>query len=141
MHWKLALARAVSLRGELHRRAGRGTQALADARRAVELVGPTVVEGSGYLYELGAFQTAHRDLADQLGTPAGKDAPPDLATCLGTLNKAVSAGFDDIARLRDDPRLKPLRERMKPEFDRLVADALAAGKVPSPAETAPATTP
>jgi tetratricopeptide (TPR) repeat protein len=141
LHWKLALARAVSFRGELHRRAGRGTQALADARRAVELVEPTVVEGSGYLYELGAFQAAHRGLADQLGTSAGKDAPPDLATCLGTLNKSVSDGFDDIARLRDDPRLKPLRERMKPEFDRLVAEALAAGKAPSPAETAPATTP
>ena len=76
LHWKLGLARAVSLRGELHRQAGRGPEALADVRRAVELVEPTVVEGSGYLYELGAFQAAYIHLAETLGASPGKDGPP-----------------------------------------------------------------
>ena len=75
------------------------------------------------------------------GPRRGRTLRPICATCLGTLNKAVSAGFDDSARLREDPRLKLLRERMKPEFERLVAGALAAGKVPSPVATAPGTTP
>ncbi len=135
LHWKLALARAVSLRSELHHRANRQTQALADARRAVELVEPTIVEGPGYLYELGAFQTAYRDLALELGISPGKDAPPELRTCLDTLSRAVSAGFDNAAALRQDPRLKLLRERMKPEFERLVESAVAAAKAPLPAET------
>ena len=132
--WKLMLAQAVSLRSELHRRASRGPEALADARRAVEFLEPAIVEGSSYLFELGAFQTAYRDLADKLGTTQGKTAAPDLGTCLDTLNKAVSGGFDDAARLRQDPRLMVLRDRHKPEFDRLVAGASAAGKAALPAE-------
>ena len=75
------------------------------------------------------------------GTYTGEDAPPDLRTCLDTLNKAVSGGFDNAARLRQDPRLKVLRERRKPEFERLVAGALAAGKAPAPAVTAPGRVP
>jgi hypothetical protein len=117
------------VRSELHHRANRPAQALADARRAVELLEPAVVEGSGYLFELGAFQTAYRGLAIELNAASGlQDAPPELKTCLDTLNKAVAGGFDDVVRLRKDPRLKLLRERQNGEFERIVAAAVAAGQ-------------
>jgi tetratricopeptide (TPR) repeat protein len=136
LHWKLVLARAVALRSDLHRRANRPAQALDDARRAVELVEPTIGEGSGYLYELGAFQTAYHDLALKLGSSQSKFAPPDLQTCLDTLKKAVSAGFDNTARLRKDPRLELLRQRKKAEFDGLVASTTTA-RIKDAAATAP----
>ena len=137
LHWKLALAQAISLRSEIHHRANRQAQALADARRAVELLAPTVVEGSGYLYELGAFQTAYRGLAIQLNAASGtQNAPPELATCLDTLNKAVTAGFDDVVKLRKDPRLKLLRERQNGEFERIVAAAAAAASQATNSEAA-----
>ena len=128
LHWKIALARAVSLRGELHQKANRPDQALADARRTVKVVEPTVAEGSSYLYELGAFQTAYRALGEKMRTSGATTAPPDFPACFDTLKKAVSAGFDNVSKLREDPRLEPLRVRLKPEFERLVESARAAGK-------------
>jgi hypothetical protein len=110
------------LRSDLQRRKNRRAEALADARRAVGLVEAAVVEGSGYLFELGANQTAYRHLAETLEVREN-DAPPDLETCLVTLKKAVSAGFDDSVRLRHDPRLKLLRDRLKSEFEQLVTSA------------------
>ena len=112
----------MSLRSELYDQAEQTKEALVDAGRAVELLEPTISEGSGYLYELGAFQTAYCGLAEKRGvvTPA-ENAPPDPDTCLSTLRKATGAGFDIVAMLREDPRLKLLRDRRKPAFDRLVA--------------------
>jgi hypothetical protein len=133
LHWKLALARAVWLRSELHHRANRQTEALADARRAVELLEPAVVEGSGYLYELAAFQTAYRGLALELSATGAKHLP-EIQTIVESLNKATSSGFDDVARLRKDPRLKLLRERQNGEFERIVAAALAASQPASSSE-------
>jgi tetratricopeptide (TPR) repeat protein len=124
---KLVLARAMALRGELHRKGGRVPEALADARRAVELAEPTIVEGSGYLYELGAFQTAYREIAETTKAWTGS-RPPELAECFKTLSSAVSAGFDNVHSLRADARLKLLRERASPEFERLVARAESAGR-------------
>ncbi len=127
LQWKLALAQAISMRSELHRRANRPTEALADARRAVELLEPAVVEGSGYLYELAAFQTTYRGLALDLSATGAKHLP-EVQTIVDSLNKATSSGFDDVARLRKDPRLKLLRERQNTEFERIVAAAVAASQ-------------
>ena len=133
LQWKLVLADAVALRSKLHDQAKQSKEALADAQRAVELLEPTIGEGSGYLYELGASQTAYRELAEKLGkvTPAA-NAPADLETCVSTLRKAVGAGFDIVSILREDLRLRMLRERRIHDFDRLIDGAVAAGKTPLP---------
>jgi hypothetical protein len=87
--------------------------------------------------EMAQDLTAYHDLALKLNAPQANIAPPELKTCLHTLNNAVSAGFDDVARLREDPRLELLRNSHKTDFERLVATASAAGKAALPAETKP----
>jgi tetratricopeptide (TPR) repeat protein len=123
LHWKLALARSLALRGELHQRSGRRTDAIANARRVVELLETTVSEGSGYLYELAAYRTALLALSEHANPQPDRNSSPEFITCLETLTQALKDGFDNTHRLRDDPRLKLLRDRAKPEFDRLIDQA------------------
>ncbi len=135
LQWRLSLARAVFLRAELHQTANQATQALFNARRAVQLLEPTIIEGSGYLYELGAFQTAWSNLAETVGTTEARTGAPDLQACLATLKKAVANGFDNGAKLRHDPRLNRLRYERKSDFDQLVASVSAASTGAPAAQT------
>jgi hypothetical protein len=92
------------------------------------------VEGSGYLYELGAFQTAYRDLAGTLGATPRDLRPPELETCLETLKQSIKRGFANAAKLLQDPRLKRLRDERRSEFELLVSGAAANASIPSAAE-------
>jgi hypothetical protein len=63
-NYSLTLTRALGLRAEIDLRDGRVDAAMAEARRAVELLEPRSPEGAGYLLELGCFQAAYRALAE-----------------------------------------------------------------------------
>ncbi len=117
------LAMSHSFVGQARQRAGRPAEASAEFRRAVAIMERlTDLEPDGYnLYNLACF----RSLLSGLATRPGSGLTTAEARSLGeqaveTLRRAVAAGLQDVAYMRRDTDLDPLRSR--PEFQLLLMD-------------------
>ncbi len=86
-------------RGTALARAGKTTQALDAARRAVAIAEKLAVADTSYLYDLVCALALESRL-----DPA---APRPRSSALAALRKALEAGFDNVHKLETDPQLVP----------------------------------
>jgi hypothetical protein len=104
--------------------AGQPREALANIQRAEQIVGRfSEIEPYTFLYMARAYAqysaAARRDQRDLLGADlVESEAYADRA--VATLRRAITAGFVDVALLRRDTDLDPLRPRR--DFQELLMD-------------------
>ncbi len=117
------LAMSHSYLGLARQRAGRPAEAAAEFRRAVAIMERlTNFQPDGYnLYNLACF----RSLLSGVGALPGSGIPPEEVSRLAeqavaALHQAVAAGSRDVAYMRRDTDLDPLRSR--PDFQMLIQD-------------------
>ena len=107
----------------MRQRAGRPVEAAAELRRAVAIMEHLCdLQPDGYnLYNLACF----RSLLSGIAAEPGSGLTASEMTSLGeqavdALRRAVAAGLRDLAFMRRDPDLDPLRSR--PDFQVLIMD-------------------
>jgi hypothetical protein len=117
------LAMSYSYVGQSRQRSGRPAEAAIEYRRAVAIMDQlSVRQPDGYnLYNLACF----RSLLSGVGAQPGSGLTDVDVNRLGqmaveSLRKAVAAGLDDVAFMRRDTDLDPLRSR--PDFQLLLMD-------------------
>jgi serine/threonine-protein kinase len=117
------LAMSHAFVGQARQRAGRPAVAAAEFRRAVAIMERLAnLQPDGYnLYNLACF----RSLLSGLATRPGSGLTTSEASMLGeqavkTLRRAVAAGLQDVAYMRRDTDIDPLRSR--PDFQLLLMD-------------------
>jgi serine/threonine-protein kinase len=117
------LATNHSYVGQARQRRGRPDEAAAEFRQAVAIMeGLCNLQPDGYnLYNLACF----RSLLSGIGSRPGSSLSASEAGSLGeqavdALRRAVDAGLQDLAFMRKDPDLDPLRSR--PDFRMLMMD-------------------
>jgi eukaryotic-like serine/threonine-protein kinase len=103
--------------------AGRPADAAAELRKAVAIMERlSNLQPSGYeLYNLACFRSLLSGIARDPGSGMTADDVRGLGEqAVATLRRAVAAGLEDVAFMRKDPDLEPLRSR--PDFQMLLMD-------------------
>jgi tetratricopeptide (TPR) repeat protein len=105
LRWRQGLARAWEATGRMQASSGQSDESRGSARKAVAIARELARAEPVYTY----------DLACSLGL-LGRLSPSraDEDEAVATLRRAMEAGFDDVHRLRTDPRLDHLPSR--PDF-------------------------
>ena len=117
------LAMSHSYVGLVRRRAGRPAEAAAEFKKAVAIMERLAqLQPSGYdLYNLACFQSLLSGIAAQPGSGlTDADVRSLGGQAVATLHRAVDAGVQDVAFMRRDADLDPLRAR--PDFQLLLWD-------------------
>ena len=117
------LATNHSQLGMARLQAGRPAEAAAELKKAVAIMEPlSKVQPSGYdLYNLACFRSLLSGIAGQPGSGMTADDVRSLGEqAVATLRRAVAAGLEDVAYMRKDPDLEPLRRRA--DFQMLLMD-------------------
>jgi hypothetical protein len=115
-----ALAESVRRLGIAQQRGGRPVEAVATFRRAVALVEPLPSPGPDDLYGLACYQALLAGAAVEGSGLTTAGAGEAAAGAMATLRRAVSAGYRDVAHMRTDTDLDPLRKRE--DFQKLLAE-------------------
>jgi serine/threonine-protein kinase len=121
--YQFRLAMTHSFVGMARQRAGRPAEAAAELRRAVAIMERLCdLQPDGYnLYNLACFRSQLSGIAAQPGSGlTAVDAGSLGGQSVEALRRAVAAGLGDIAFMRRDPDLDPLRSR--PDFQLLMMD-------------------
>jgi tetratricopeptide (TPR) repeat protein len=121
--FQFRLAMSHSYVGMARRRAGRPAEAAAELGRAVAIMERLCdLQPDGYnLYNLACFRSQLSGIAVQPGSGlTAVDAGSLGEQAVATLRRAVAAGLGDIAFMRRDPDLDPLRSRA--DFQLLMMD-------------------
>jgi tetratricopeptide (TPR) repeat protein len=84
---------------------GKPTDAAKSIRQAIEIIEPFTKPEPCYLYDLAR----HLTLASTMPGNAGLSNPVDQA--VDALRRFIDSGFDNLYKLKNDPRLEPLRNR------------------------------
>jgi hypothetical protein len=109
--------------GKLHE----GRRTLQEARQLIDTLPRLQSEDYFHLARLRAQLSRLAGAAKPLATDReGAEQQPYLDQALDALRKAVAAGFDDAAKLKEDPTLDPVRGR--DDFRKLLAQLEAAKK-------------
>jgi serine/threonine protein kinase len=119
--FQVELARILARTGECQRRAGLAQNALKSLRQAMAIRDQITPRGAMDLYEVARYQSLLAGVARDPGsgmTGAGAQVESDRA--MGTLNRAVKAGYRSVIRLQTEADLDPIRDR--PDFQVLVSD-------------------
>jgi len=100
---------------------GDPAEAVADARRALELLDGLPSKVSGDWFETACCRAVLAGLAGRAGSGmlAG-EAASEADAAIALLHKAVGLGYRDVDALRTEPALDPLRSR--PDFQALLMD-------------------
>ena len=117
------LAMSYSYVGQVRQRAGRPAEAAAEFQKAVAIMERiSDLQPSSYdLYNLACFQSLLSGIAAQPGSGlTDADVHGLGGRAVATLRRAVDAGLQDIAFMRRDTDLNPLRSR--PDFQLLLLD-------------------
>ena len=117
------LAMSHSYVGLARQRGGRPAEAAAEFRRAVAIMERlSSLQPDGYnLYNLACFRSLLSGIAAQPGSGLSAAEVDSLgAKAVATLHRAVAAGLQDVAFMRRDTDLDPLRSR--PDFQMLLMD-------------------
>jgi serine/threonine-protein kinase len=117
------LATNHSYVGQARQRAGRPAEAAAEFRRAVAIMERLCdLQPDGYhLYNLACFRSLLLGIAAQPGSGLTSDDVRSLGgQAVDALRRAVAAGLQDLAFMRRDSDLDPLRSR--PDFQLLMMD-------------------
>jgi tetratricopeptide (TPR) repeat protein len=114
-------ARAYALRSRAQKLKGDNSGSLTSAQRATGIVEGLVKEEPAYLYQLAC----HRALCSSLAAESkAKTSAEDYASAgVEALRQAVTDGYDNIHKLKNDSRLEPLRSRE--DFKKLVKEVEA----------------
>ena len=127
-------AAVYAARGRLQADTGAAGEALASARKAVELVESAAKEEPSYRFDLARYRAQCGSLvARGTKSPAGPEtaeAERYYAAAIQALTEAVAGGFDQAHQLKTDPYLAPLRQRE--DFRTLVGEV--EGRVKEAAE-------
>jgi serine/threonine-protein kinase len=99
--WAELLARKAEALAKLHKPA-EGAKAI---RQAIEIIEPITKPEPCYLYD----SAHHLTLASTMPGNAGLSKPADQA--VDALRRLIASGFDNIYKLKNDPRLEPLRKQ------------------------------
>jgi tetratricopeptide (TPR) repeat protein len=117
------LAMSHSYLGLARQRGGRPAEAAVEFRRAIAIMERlAILQPDGYnLYNLACF----RSLLSGIGAQPGSGIPPEEVSrvadqAVQALHQAVAAGSRDVAFMRRDTDLDPLRSR--PDFQMLILD-------------------
>ncbi len=117
------LAMSYSYVGLVRQRAGRPAEAAAEFQKAVAIMErlSNLQPSSFDLYNLACFQSLLSGIAAQPGSGlTGSDVRNLGRQAVATLRRAVDAGLQDVAFMRKDADLGPLRSR--PDFQMLLLD-------------------
>jgi serine/threonine-protein kinase len=117
------LAMSHAYLGLARRRSGRPAEAAAEFERAVAIMERLAnLQPDGYnLYNLACFRSLLSGIAAQPGAGLSADEIARFgAQAVSALRQAVAAGFQDVAFMRRDTDLDPLRTR--PDFQMLLLD-------------------
>jgi serine/threonine-protein kinase len=117
------LAMSHSYLGLVRKRAGQFAAAAAEIREAVAIMERlSNLQRSGYdLYNLACFRSLLSGIAREPGSGlTDADAHRLDIEAVATLRQAVAAGLEDVAFMRRDADLDPLRSR--PDFQMLLMD-------------------
>jgi serine/threonine protein kinase len=117
------LAMSYSYVGLTRQRSGRPAEAAAEFRKAVAMMERlSSLQPSGYnLYNLACFRSLLLGIAAQPGSGLSASEVNSLgAQAVETLRRAVVAGLSDVAFMRRDTDLNPLRSR--PDFQMFLLD-------------------
>jgi eukaryotic-like serine/threonine-protein kinase len=117
------LAMSYSYMGQVRQRDGRPAEAAAEFQKAVAIMERiSNLQPSSYdLYNLACFQSLLSGIASQPGSGLTDTNVRSLGEqAVATLRRAVDAGLQDVAFMRRDPDLDPLRSR--PDFQLLLLD-------------------
>jgi hypothetical protein len=95
-------------------RTSKSDAAAQSIRQAIEIIEPLTKSEPCYLYDLAH----HLALASTMPGNAGLSRPADQA--VDALRRFIASGFDNIYKLKNDPRLGPLRDRA--DFQAMVRD-------------------
>ena len=118
---RLAMSHAYV--GLARQRGGRPAEAAVEFRQAVAIMERlSDLQPDGYdLYNLACFRSLLSGIADQRESGLTRDEAESLAEkAVETLRRAVAAGLQDVAFMRQDTDLDPLRSRA--DFQLLLLD-------------------
>jgi serine/threonine-protein kinase len=118
---RLAMSHAYV--GLARQRSGRPKEAAVEFRRAVDIMERLAnFQPDGYnLYNLACFRSLLSGTAGQPGSGLSRDEADNLGEkAVETLRRAVAAGLEDVAFMRRDTDLDPLRSRA--DFQLLLLD-------------------
>ena len=107
------LAELLARQGEALARTGKDADASQAVHHAIEICEDIAMQEPCYLYDLAH----HLTLASTL---PGEDAQALADRAVKALADFITSGFDNPYKLRNDPRLEPLRNRE--DFQKLVQD-------------------
>jgi eukaryotic-like serine/threonine-protein kinase len=121
--FQITLAICHAHMGHVRQKAMRPSDAVAEFEKSVGILERlSKLEPSGYnLYNLACFQSLLSGAAAQPGSGLTHDDARRLGgQAVATLRRAVAAGMEDVAFMRRDPDLDPIR--MRPDFQLLLMD-------------------
>jgi serine/threonine-protein kinase len=121
VRFRRRLAACLHFIGGLHAEAGRSAEAAAAIYQAVGILERFMTLSPFDLYNLSCGHAKLAEIGASSGsgmTPTERQAEADRA--MQWLNRAVAAGYRNLALMRTDPDLKPLRSR--PDFRLLLMD-------------------
>jgi serine/threonine-protein kinase len=122
-----ALASSVAKLGSMQRRGGRPAEAVASFRRAVSIMERLPTLDPGEQYDLASYYALLAGVAAEAGSGLTAARGQDAADrAVDTLRRAIAAGYRNVARLRTDTALEPLRKRE--EFQKLMQELEAKDK-------------
>jgi serine/threonine-protein kinase len=106
------LASSLSRMGKIQQRAGRASEAVASFRTAVAVMERLPTLATGHLYDLACYQAL---LAGAAAEPdsglSAAEGRAEADRAMATLCRAVAGGFRNLAHMRTDTDLDPLRGR------------------------------
>jgi serine/threonine-protein kinase len=108
--WAELLARQA----EALAKVGKPTDAAKSIRQAIEIIEPFTKPEPCYVYDLAH----HLTLASTMPENAGLSKPADQA--VDALRRFIASGFDNLYKLKNDPRLEPLRKHE--DFQKMVRE-------------------
>src|SRR5262249_52162577 len=119
--YRSGLAFALTGLGRAHFRAGRPAEASGPLRRAVALRDELPRMSFEARYDLACSHALLAALVAEAGSEQGSgESQREADSAMTALRQAVEAGYRDLAHLRSDPDLDPLRRR--PDFRLLMMD-------------------
>jgi serine/threonine-protein kinase len=92
------------------------------AQQAVGVGDKLATDDPAYLYDLACYRALRSSLLDV----KSKDADQTAAAAVEALSKAVAAGYDNVHKLKTDPRLDAVRQRA--EFSNVLQQAQTKSK-------------